>query len=1097
MTHKFLKKAGVKTEAEFYAKFPNDKDFFKAYPEMKMGGMISGKIKKYTFGTEDPIDPEDPLGFKAKTLQMDKEPQNLSWMNFPQSIYGNTPQAPATPNKDKVYEIDPLERQGVSDDIAKTKGSGPNMRNLEWGVTTGLTALNRIVGDIDSKKRENIDFERSIRMNAFNPSTTPYFYGNGSQAIMEYGGSLQNIPEMKKGGYINNNGRYVHKDGKTTSRPGLWSNVYMKNKKEFGGEVENNEVNSPQADILWGGKAEQVSSSTVSNPVVKFKGLNHAKGGIGIKYGQQLAEVEGNEYGWIDSQKKFHIFSPKKKAIGNKSFAGVIKDLAKQESVIDLNKSKNLHIINNTDPRNKYSGSAFETSRIMFKSQENQAKQIDMKKEELARYQSAILNIDNPQEAEFGAMLDGPCGSGLAWDEELQMCVPTAIRPGLGLGEPAVPQLGNVNFNAGLEGKNMTTNLKYTANPNFKNATTDLTVGFPNMFGKGKSLGLTATKSSEQINLELAAEMRRGFNANLGYNKNTTTGKQELSGSLKKTLKGGTKLSLGASYIPTFEYGGVIKAVKGAVLMPPRIKAMFDKVGADIEAALKAKYPGKTFKVVGSGDRAMQTQRGLKGSGASKTSASLHNFSGATDFAIYVDGKLQDGKSAESSAYYDEVAPVAKANNLSTLGSWDKGHVSLVAEGGKTPGGAFKGLLAKYPELIQDKNYIDNLSYLTDLVESGKADGQEINAWQQLSGKKATKSAAKVNYSKYAKEMKSPGANYSLMGENYFENTVPQTVPDRGIPDVKPFSVEPLSGNVGPEIPYDPNAPKKEATLMYEKPVITSDGLNMNNSNRKRGVQSPLDIRQITPELLTLATNQRDPVAGFSYQPELKQTFDMSYQLGRNENQSALNQATKIAAETGNMDSIYQIGAQGYKANETYNNAEVQNNAQQKLTVYGQNVDVLNDAKLKNIQLGDTQQDRMAEGIFNQRKELISAVGGWSDKSLKNDLENKTYNAYANLFPDYGFDSRGNVTYDRKTAVRWNSGADNAYLAANNKTVPSRQQNTTNSDGETTTRTTNDSFSDFDKVQKGIMNGDYTVEDGSMILDKLGNPLKNNLRPKR
>lgn len=46
---------------------------------------------------------------------------------------------------------------------------------------------------------------------------------------------VREIPINKKGGYINKDGMYVHKDGKTTSKPGLWSNVYMKNKKQMGG----------------------------------------------------------------------------------------------------------------------------------------------------------------------------------------------------------------------------------------------------------------------------------------------------------------------------------------------------------------------------------------------------------------------------------------------------------------------------------------------------------------------------------------------------------------------------------------------------------------------------------------------------------------------------------------------------------------------------------------------------------------------------------------------------------------------------------------------------------------------------------------------
>lgn len=861
---------------------------------MEMGGSIvsktknksGGKMMKYEMGTQDPIDPNDPFGIKKMAGLKFGDSPGVPYRNSEPKV-PQTPQTPQTPqyapaepvpqslwHNDAIFgdefnaglndanptkDFQRAEDFGGSTNLGKIQpadqNKNPNLKNIEWGVTTGLTAVNKILGDIDTKKRERVDLERAVKMTTFNPTYNPYSYGNGSQAIMEDGGSI---------------------DG--------------------GAETQ----------VLGGGRLEQISDSTVSNPMMEAKGNTHDEGGIDIMHGKNKANIEKNEIVWKDDLDRLHVFGKLKMPGTNETFKTVAKNLAKQESTVDKNKSKALNIINNTDPKDKYAGSAFETAKVMFMSHENEAKEIAMKKQELAGYQSAILNMTTPQtqKAEFGIS------------------------------------------------------------------------------------------------------------------------------------------------IPKFATGGVLSPDEAN--MPPSIKAKFDKAAADVEAALRAKYPGKDFKVVGSGDRAMSTQRGLKGSGASKTSASLHNFSGATDFAIYVDGKLQDGKSNESSAYYNEIAPVAKANGLSTIGSWDKSHVTVVPEGGKSPGGAFKNLLKQYPELVQDKNYQDNFTYLDNLVKTGKADGQEINAWQQLSGKKSTTNAINVDYSKYAKEMKSPGANYTRLGENYFQNDVTQKIPQRGN-DVVPFSVEPKPGTTGPQMPYDPNAvqPKAEtkATLTYDTPPMTSAGVTIDNTNRKRDMSSPLDIRQVTPEILTLASNQRNPVEQMMYQPDLKQTFDMSYQLGRNENQSTFNQVAKIAGDSGNIDSLYDLAAQKYKGDESYNMAEVQNNAQQKLGVYGQNTDTLNDAKLRNIQAVGVQQDKIAQGKYYQRKELIDSVGSIDNKSLLNTNENKTYNAYGNLFPDYGFDSRGNVTFDRKNAVRWQSGSDNAYLAAHGKSTDSKTITTEDGNG--------------------------------------------------
>jgi len=97
---------------------------------------------------------------------------------------------------------------------------------------------------------------------------------------------------------------------------------------------------------------------------------------------------------------------------------------------------------------------------------------------------------------------------------------------------------------------------------------------------------------------------------------------------------------------------------------------------------------------------------------------------------------------------------------------------------------------------------------------------------------------------------------------------------------------------------------------------------------------------------------------------------------------------------------------------------EIQGNAAQRLNTYSQNVDVLNDAKLKNLALIADQQIKQAQAKFNTRKEDLSAFTSISGKVLQNRLENITYNAYANLFKHYGFDKKGNVTFNADDVVQ-------------------------------------------------------------------------------
>lgn len=240
------------------------------------------------------------------------------------------------------------------------------------------------------------------------------------------------------------------------------------------------------------------------------------------------------------------------------------------------------------------------------------------------------------------------------------------------------------------------------------------------------------------------------------------------------------------------------------------------------------------------------------------------------------------------------------------------------------------------------------------------------------------------------------------------------TPPDNSALDYKPKYEQIIKIDGTKDTPYGP---------AQQDPTQFRDKVNIGTGDRKRGWLSPLAVEQIAPELLTIATNKRQAVPQLSYQPELKQTFDLSYQLGRNENQSSFNQVAKIAEQTGNVDALSALAASLYKANESYNMQEVQGNAQQKLGVYGQNVDTLNDAKLKNLQLIESQQNKQAAADYNTWKTDIAAFTSVAGKELQNKLENKTYNAYANLFRHYGFDKKGNVTFNPDDVVtRFNEG---------------------------------------------------------------------------
>jgi flagellum-specific peptidoglycan hydrolase FlgJ len=269
---------------------------------------------------------------------------------------------------------------------------------------------------------------------------------------------------------------------------------------------------------------------------------------------------------------------------------------------------------------------------------------------------------------------------------------------------------------------------------------------------------------------------------------------------------------------------------------------------------------------------------------------------------------------------------------------------------------------------------------------------------------------------------------------------------------------------------YNPLGSSMEATYNTQygdasrQPANFTDNTNLTTQSRQRGKQSPLDISQITPELLALSTNRREPVYQLNYQPDLQQTFDISYQLGRNENQASFSQAAKLAESAGAPEMIANLAAQKYQADQAYTVQEIQGNAAQRLQTYNQNTNTLNDAKVRNLSLISDQQTKQAQAKFNTRLEDMSAIKSISAKNLQNQLENKTYNAYANLFQHYGFDSKGNVTFQPdKIAQKFTAGeaqqfgfmaAQQGAQAIMNGDFSRQFTKVKNTDGSTTTTET-------------------------------------------
>jgi len=74
--------------------------------------------------------------------------------------------------------------------------------------------------------------------------------------------------------------------------------------------------------------------------------------------------------------------------------------------------------------------------------------------------------------------------------------------------------------------------------------------------------------------------------------------------------------------------------------------------------------------------------------------------------------------------------------------------------------------------------------------------------------------------------------------------------------------------------------------------------------------------------------------------------------------------------------------------------------------VYGENRNILNQAKLTNLGIYDKQYERQAQALSNTKATTLAALNSISDKYAKNKLENKTLGVYENLY-NYRYDDQG------------------------------------------------------------------------------------------
>jgi hypothetical protein len=166
----------------------------------------------------------------------------------------------------------------------------------------------------------------------------------------------------------------------------------------------------------------------------------------------------------------------------------------------------------------------------------------------------------------------------------------------------------------------------------------------------------------------------------------------------------------------------------------------------------------------------------------------------------------------------------------------------------------------------------------------------------------------------------------------------------------------------------------------------------------------PLPLGQITPELSVMG-DREEPVYAQTLQPNLAVPFDII------DPQAQLNDAraqAKAAMRAVGSDPSGQaaIMSQLYDIENKIRGGAAQTNLANKLGIYNQNLQTLNDTQLANLNIRDKQYVRQAQAKSNTKAQKLLAAKSISDKFAENRKTNRNLGVYENLY-NYRFDEQG------------------------------------------------------------------------------------------
>jgi hypothetical protein len=198
-------------------------------------------------------------------------------------------------------------------------------------------------------------------------------------------------------------------------------------------------------------------------------------------------------------------------------------------------------------------------------------------------------------------------------------------------------------------------------------------------------------------------------------------------------------------------------------------------------------------------------------------------------------------------------------------------------------------------------------------------------------------------------------------------------------------------------------APKKDLTITPYKRSKMVDVLNQVLPYLRPSDAEDLDAGQLAGEMYALATNQEQGVQAQLFQPQLSVPYDISLQDIMNENEASFRSQQRLLGYNPAFQS--QLNAQKYAANQKVLGEQFRMNQAMKDQVYRENRNLLNQAKLQNLGILDQQYVRQAEAKSKTKATTQAALNSIASKYAQNKLENRTLQVYENMY-NYRYDPR-------------------------------------------------------------------------------------------